>query len=117
MKITSLDVRACSISTSRSRPIKLRDSTVQLPFLVLSIHTDEGITGTSLGFAGRTPLAAAHLAAAARSFLIGRDPFERIALWNEYRHHDRWWNLSPIWIYGPIDVALWERILAGGSRA
>lgn len=107
MKIESLEVRAC-LETRRGQGVRLRGAAVQLAYIVVTLRTDEGISGTSLGFGGRRPEAAAHIASVARDLLLGRAPLERLGVWREYRRLDRWWNLFPIWAYGPIDVALWD---------
>jgi L-alanine-DL-glutamate epimerase-like enolase superfamily enzyme len=85
-----------------------RDTGAQLGFTVVTVHTDEGITGTSLGFGRRFPVAAAHVVAGARDLLVGKDPLGRAALWHEYRNADRWRDLYPVWAYGPVDVALFD---------
>ena len=108
MKITGVEVRACSIAHDRGRALKLRDGKVQLGFVVLTVRTDEGVDGSSFGFGGRSPVAAAHIMAGVRDLLVGRDPLARTGLWHEYRYVDRWWNVFPIWAYGPVDVALWD---------
>ncbi|GIT54148.1 MAG: hypothetical protein Ct9H300mP16_13080 [Pseudomonadota bacterium] len=42
-----------------------------------------------------------------RPFLTGRDYRDREAIWQAFRTEDRWWNLLPIYSYGPFDIALW----------
>ena len=51
-------------------------------FLVISMKTDAGIEGRSMGFAGRGAEMAGTIAAAAlKPFFLGRDPFFREKHW------------------------------------
>jgi L-alanine-DL-glutamate epimerase-like enolase superfamily enzyme len=60
------------------------------------------------GFAGRSARGAGHMAAASLGpFLKGRHPFDREAIWHDWRTADRWWHHLPIYMYGPIDCCLW----------
>ena len=78
-------------------------------FLVITMKTDAGIEGRSMGFAGRGAEMAGTIAAAAlKPFFLGRDPFCREKHWQEFRTYDRWWNHVPIYSYGPFDICLYD---------
>lgn len=79
-----------------------------LHYLVITMHTDVGLSASMFGFASRSALGAAHLAAdAVAPFFIGRDPFLSEKNWHEFRTADRWWGHLPIYSYGPFDVCTW----------
>ena len=78
-------------------------------FLIVSMKTDSGIEGHSLGFAGRgADMAGAIAATALKPFFEGKDPLFREQLWQDFRTYDRWWNHVPIYSYGPFDICLWD---------
>ena len=79
-----------------------------LEFLVISFNTDEGLTSSSFGFAGRGAEMAGEIAKSIfRPFFLGKDPDFRELHWHEYRMADRWWNHAPIYSYGPFDINCW----------
>lgn len=79
-----------------------------LEFLVVTLRTDEGLSASMFGFAGRSALGAGQLIAdSLRDFIIGRDPLDRERAWHEFRTADRWWAHLPIYAYGPIDICQW----------
>ena len=78
-------------------------------FLVITMKTDEGIEGHSMGFAGRGAEMAGTIAATAlKPFFLGRDPWFREKHWQEFRTYDRWWHHVPIYSYGPFDICLYD---------
>lgn len=83
-------------------------------FLVVSMNTDEGLTGNSFGFAGRNAEAAGRSAAAIlKPFFLNRDPLMREQHWRDFQIYDRWWHHAPIYAYSPFDICLWD--IAGKS--
>ena len=110
MKIASIEVRLC-----RNTRVAMTDQEMRVggkssfDFLVISMKTDEGIEGTSFGFAGRgAEMAGAIAVSALKPFFLGRDPLAREKHWKEFRMYDRWWNHVPIYSYGPFDICLWD---------
>lgn len=109
MKISDIDIHVCKQESSMNDQNMRGGQKSELEFIVIQIHTDEGITGTSMGYAGSGAQMAAHTAAAnVKPWLVGKDPTLREALWEEHRVQDRWWGHSPIFTYGPFDIALWD---------
>ncbi len=87
----------------------LKGANAALDIVFIQIKTDEGLTGHSFGWGGRSGQATAHLIGSIiRPMLIGQDPLNRELLWQQVRRMDRWWGLLPIYAHGPIDVALWD---------
>ena len=88
---------------------QLKGEKSELEFLVIRIVTDENIEGHSFGFAGRGAKMAGQIAATSvKPWLLGKDPLYREAWWHESRVQDRWWGHTPIYTYGPFDIALWD---------
>lgn len=109
MMITSVDIRACHRPAERFTAAALRGGNFRgFDFLVVSLHTDTGLSASMFGFAGRSAMGAAHQAAdVLRPFFLGRNPLERERLWQDFRVADRWWAHQPIYAYGPFDVCCW----------
>ena len=118
MQIVDLEVRCCRADANSlaSGSMRAGGANGALEFLVLTLRTDAGISASSFGFAGRTARGAGEMAAASlRPLLVGRNAFDREAIWKEFRTADRWWNHLPIYSYGPADICLW--LLGAGGRA
>ena len=110
MIITDLEIRCCrhTVDALDTNAMRSADHGQSLEFLVVTLTTDSGLRASSFGFAGRSARGAGELAAAGmRPFLIGRNAFDREALWHQFRTEDRWWNHLPIYSYGPFDICLW----------
>ncbi len=110
MKIVDVEIRACRSRRPKFDAGKLRDSySEEFEFLVVTLKTDAGISGTSFGFAAdRGGSMAAEIAAyALKPFFLGRDPLYRERNWHEFRKHDRSLRLTPIYSFGPFDIACW----------
>jgi L-alanine-DL-glutamate epimerase-like enolase superfamily enzyme len=110
MKITDVEIRACRSRRPNFDPTRLRDSYAEeFEFLVITLHTDSGISGTSFGFAAdRGGAMAAEVAAfALKPFFLGRDPLYRERNWQDFRKHDRSLRLTPMYSFGPFDIACW----------
>ena len=108
MRITDIHIHVCQ-HTSAIGAGQMKGDKSELEFLAIRVVTDEGIEGHSFGFAGRGAQMAGQIAATAvKPWLLGKDPLYREALWHESRVQDRWWGHTPIYTYGPFDIALWD---------
>ncbi len=108
MEITDVQIHICQHQSKMTQD-QLKGDKSELEFLVMRLKTNEGIEGHSFGFAGRGAKMAGQIAATTiKPFLMGRDPLYREALWHESRVNDRWWGHTPIYCYGPFDIALWD---------
>lgn len=110
MIISEIEVRACKNTRQAMSDAEMRaGGKSTFDFLVITMKTDAGIEGRSMGFAGRDAEMAGTIAAAAlKPFFLGRDPFFREKHWQEFRTYDRWWNHVPIYSYGPFDICLYD---------
>jgi L-alanine-DL-glutamate epimerase-like enolase superfamily enzyme len=109
MRITDIEIRLCRQDSPAMGDAAMRDGRrSELEFLVLTARTDDGITASTFGFAGRGAKAAGEIAAASlKPFVIGRDPLYREQHWHEWRMANRWWHHVPIYSYGPFDILCW----------
>ena len=109
MNISSIEIRACRRDAARFPASALRGGTFRgLDFLVVTLGTDCGLSASMFGFAGRSALGSAHLAAdVLKPFFLGRDPRDSEKSWHDFRVADRWWGHLPIYSYGPFDVCCW----------
>ena len=108
MRITSVEIRALEL-TNLAEVDKNQLRGGQPPdVVVLTLHTDEGVSGTSFGFGGLKARHTMHTYAQAAPFFVGRDPLARAGNAAEFRGYDRRWNHVPIYVYGPFDNACWD---------
>jgi len=109
MRISDIELRLCKLKDSPMANSEMRNGIrSDLEFLVLTMKTDDGLSASTFGFAGRGARMAGEIAAAAlKPFFMGRDPLFRELHWHEYRMEDRWWNHIPMYSYGPFDIACW----------
>ena len=109
MKITDVEVRCCRRAPDAFDTSAFRTGDfAAFQFLVITLKTDDGFTGSTFGFAGRSAEGAGKLIAdTLRPFMLGRDPRDREKAWHEFRTADRWWGHLPIYGYGPFDTCQW----------
>ena len=75
-------------------------------FVAIRVSTDEGVTGESLSLGGGLGMAH-YLATTIKPLLIGRDPAQREAIWQDMWELNRLW-FTPLFAIGIMDVALWD---------
>jgi L-alanine-DL-glutamate epimerase-like enolase superfamily enzyme len=109
MIIENIEIRSCRSKHNHIKDSEMRDSNItNLDFLVITASTDDDITASTFGFAGRSADAAGQIAAdSLKPFFLGKDPEYREKHWHDYRMWDRWWHHSPIYSYGPFDILCW----------
>ena len=108
MKIKDIEIRMCRHKEPVMKDSEMRDGKKSdLEFLVITFHTDEGLSSSTFGFAGGAEMAGEIANSIFKPFFIGRDPLYREQHWHEYRTADRWWNHAPIYSYGPFDINCW----------
>jgi L-alanine-DL-glutamate epimerase-like enolase superfamily enzyme len=77
--------------------------------VVLKITTDSGIEGLATALAARSgAVTEAFLQDNVGPILIGRNPYDREAIWQELWNIDRHLAFFPVYLTGPVDVALWD---------
>lgn len=83
----------------------------QMPWdvVVVKITTDTGTEGIATTLAARSgTISQAYLQEIIAPVLLGRDPYDREKIWHELWNIDRHLTFFPIYICGPVDVALWD---------
>ncbi|WP_311173461.1 enolase C-terminal domain-like protein [Halobellus ordinarius] len=95
------------VGTHRGRQTYEPGKTAEPPGFVLTIRAADGLEGHYRGFMFVPPMVA-QVKMAAAEFLLGRDPLEREAIWNDLWRAFRTTDHLGV---GPIDMALWD--LAG----
>jgi L-alanine-DL-glutamate epimerase-like enolase superfamily enzyme len=110
VRITSIEIRVCRNTQRAMADSEMRSGGKStFDFLIISMKTDEGIEGHSMGFAGRgAEMAGAIAASALKPFFEGKDPLYREKHWQDFRTYDRWWQHVPIYSYGPFDICLYD---------
>ncbi len=108
MRIVDIEVRACRVDASSLGERSSLDGQSVPDVVVITLTTDSGVRGTSFGFGGLDSRLTARAFAQVAPFFIDRDPRAHDANLREFRFFDRRWNLSPIYAYGPFDVACWD---------
>ena len=77
--------------------------------MVIKLSTDAGIDGIATAMATRSgTVTEAYLHDVIAPLILGRDITEREAIWHELWNLDRHIAFFPIFLPGPIDVALWD---------
>jgi L-alanine-DL-glutamate epimerase-like enolase superfamily enzyme len=107
VEIHEFDYEVANTATAGGNWVYDPDSTLEPPGFVLTIRTADGTEGHYRGFAFTPPMVA-QVQMVAADHLLGRDPLEREAIWQDcwraLRHTDHFG-------LGAIDIALWD--LAG----
>ena len=109
MKIKEIEIRMCRHEQASMKDSEMRDGKKSdLEFLVITFQTDEGLSASTFGFAGRGAAMAGEIANSIfKPFFLNKDPLYREKHWHDYRMADRWWNHAPIYSYGPFDINCW----------
>lgn len=108
MRITSVEIRACELTALAEVDKNLLRGGAPPDVVVITLHTDAGVAGTSFGFGGLKAGHTMHTYAQAAPFFVDRDPMARARNAAEFRGFDRRWNHVPIYVYGPFDNACWD---------
>ena len=111
-KIVDIEIRACRGGDQ----LNVQDavSAVSLPggsrpdFTVVSMTTEDGITGHSFGFGALDAKAAAGALSQVKPFFIGRSAHDAAKNMKDFELFDRRWNHVPIYAYAPFDNACWD---------
>lgn len=77
--------------------------------VVLKLHTDAGIEGLATVLAARSgKVTEAYLHDNIAPVVLGRSPYDREKIWHELWNIDRHLTFFPVYLPGPVDVALWD---------
>lgn len=109
MKITKLE----TWRVRRGRELFDRKRQGEAPMdwdvVVLRLHTDEGIIGEATALAARSSrITQQYLHELLAPIVLGRDPHDREWFYHEFWRIDRHLTFLPVYLPGPIDVALYD---------
>ena len=77
--------------------------------LVLKLSTDNGIEGIATALAARSGnVTEAYIHDNIAPVVLGRSPYDHEKIWHELWNIDRHLTFFPVYLPGPIDVALWD---------
>lgn len=77
--------------------------------VVIRLTADNGVQGTATALAARSGrVTEAYLYENVAPILMGRSPTEREKIWYELWNIDRHEGFFPVYLPGPVDVALWD---------
>src|SRR5712671_2552971 len=109
MKITAVETWRCERKESLFDSSHTGRSPMNWDVVVLRLHTDTGISGHATALAARSSIVTqAYLHETIAPVVLGRRVTEREAIWHELWMIDRHLTFFPVYLPGPIDVALWD---------
>jgi L-alanine-DL-glutamate epimerase-like enolase superfamily enzyme len=109
MKITTFETWRCQRAESFFDASRTGRSPMNWDVVVLRLATDEGLTGHATALAARSSIVTqAYLHENIAPVVLGRSPVEREAIWQELWTIDRHLAFFPVYLPGPVDVALWD---------
>lgn len=77
--------------------------------VVLKLTTDTGIEGIATALAARSgQVTESYLYDNIAPVVLGRSPYDREKIWHELWNIDRHLTFFPVYLPGPVDVALWD---------
>ncbi|MDZ8117016.1 enolase C-terminal domain-like protein [Pontiella agarivorans] len=109
MKITKIETWVCERPDNFFDSARTGRSPMRWDVVVLKLHTDTGLHGTCTFFGARSGrITEAMIHDIIVPVVLGRDPTDRETIWHEFWNIDRHGAFFPVFLPGPIDVALWD---------
>src|SRR5206468_1733528 len=107
--ITSLETWRCQRREALFDSARTGRSPMNWDVVVLRLTTDDGRHGHATALAARSSIVTqAYLHETIAPVVLGRRVSEREAIWHELWTIDRHLTFFPVYLPGPIDVALWD---------
>jgi len=109
MKIVQLELWQCARQESLFDRAHAGSSPMPWDVVVLRLTADSGVQGVATACAARSGrITAAFLKEIIAPVVLGREATEREAIWHELNTLDRHLTFFPVYLPGPLDVALWD---------
>jgi L-alanine-DL-glutamate epimerase-like enolase superfamily enzyme len=86
----------------------IRPDTHGSQYVVIRLTTDDGIEGVATSIAHRPSLSRSYVDDVIAPVLLGRDVHDREAIWQDLYSMNRRIVFFPVFLPGPVDVALWD---------
>lgn len=111
MQITKLETWSCQRDQELFDTKRQGRAPMRWDVVVLQLTTDEGHTGFATALAARSAnITQAYLHEIVAPVVLGRSPHDRETIWHELWNVDRHLTFFPIYLPGPVDVALWDLV-------
>jgi L-alanine-DL-glutamate epimerase-like enolase superfamily enzyme len=108
MRITALETWHCKRDLALF-PASRAGTNMPWDVVVVEIHTDAAISGIAAALAARSGrVTEAYLHDNIAPVLAGRDATDRERIWHDLWTLDRHLTFFPVYLPGPVDVALWD---------
>ncbi|MBB4123746.1 enolase C-terminal domain-like protein [Martelella radicis] len=108
MKIQSVETWQCRRDLSLF-PESRAGNNMPWDVVVLKVTADTGAAGYASALAARSgAITEAYLHETIAPVMLGRDPYQREAIWHDLWNVDRHLTFFPVYLPGPVDVALWD---------
>src|SRR5262249_36614139 len=109
MKVTRFESWLCKRNEALFDAARMGRSPMNWDVVVLRLSTDAGLRGHATALAARSGnITQSYLHEVIAPVVLGRDVFEREAIWHELWNIDRHLTFFPVYLPGPVDVALWD---------
>ncbi|HRK31258.1 MAG TPA: hypothetical protein PLD59_09285, partial [Tepidisphaeraceae bacterium] len=109
MIVTSIETWRCARQEALFDAARMGRSPMNWDVVVLRLNTDAGIAGHATAVAARSSIVTqAYLHETIAPVVLGRRVTERESIWHELWTIDRHLTFFPVYLPGPIDVALWD---------
>lgn len=107
--ITSLETWRCQRSEALFDSARTGRSPMNWDVVVMRLNTDSGTQGHATALAARSSVVTqAYLHETIAPVVLGRRVSEREAIWHELWTIDRHLTFFPVYLPGPVDVAMWD---------
>ncbi len=109
MIVTSIQTWRCQRTESLFDSARTGRSPMNWDVVVIRLDTDTGLQGHATALAARSStITQAYIHEVIAPVVLGRRVTEREAIWHELWTIDRHLTFFPVYLPGPVDVALWD---------
>ncbi len=109
MRITRLETWRCRRGRNLFDNRRQGKAPMEWDVVALQLTSEEGVAGQATTLAARSAeLTETYLHEIIAPVVLGRSAYEREAIWQELWTIDRHLTFFPVYLPGPVDVALWD---------
>lgn len=112
-RVASVETWVCSREESPGTgaspdEARVKTATHGSEYVVLRLRTDDGLEGIATSISHTPSLARSYLDEVIAPVVLGRDIHDREAIWQDLYQLNRRIVFFPVFLPGPVDVALWD---------